>query len=128
MTWRPPHPRRLPTGQEIRDNQYRIWEINTQVDELTTKIDGLVQLRLTLQQEADNRKSFITSFRRLPAEILCAIAWQSWHHAEVSPTILNQVNATMREAVNGFKALWTEIRITTRPLKFRFGVCNHSHY
>jgi hypothetical protein len=124
MQWTAPHPRRHPYPAEIQEGKRKIEELNPQIANLTNQIEELNKLRLLLEQERQNCQSFIAPFNRMPTEILCEIACHAVDQ-ETSPLLLNQICAPMRDAVNGFKALWNHIYIRGRwsspePNKVRF--------
>jgi hypothetical protein len=110
MQWTAPHPRRRPYPGEIEDGKHKIAELDPQIANLTNQIEELTKLRHSLEQERRNCQSFIAPFNRMPTEILCEIAWHAVGQ-ETSPSLLNQICAPMRDAVNGFKAFWNHIYI-----------------
>lgn len=97
MPWTEPHPQRLPSSAEYL-------EAKRAIGELESKIAQLKQELRVLEWERDRRVSFIAPFHRLPIDILCEIASQ-YVQMRGSPAILGQVCHSLREAVNGHKAL-----------------------
>jgi hypothetical protein len=111
MAWREPHPRRIATPDEVQENKRQIQALDDQINAMIRATDGSAQELLQLQQERANRLSFIAPYRRLPTEILSEIAWHCVHKG-IKPSDLNQIDAAMRYAVNGFRALWSRIFVT----------------
>jgi len=92
----------------LRCVKSKIQTINGSINEMISMAEDLTQKLLQLQQERANRLSFIATYRRLPIEILCEIAWHCLQIG-MQPSVLNRVDTAMRYAVNGFKALWARI-------------------
>jgi uncharacterized small protein (DUF1192 family) len=111
MEWTPPHPRRLPTASEIQENQGKIYELDARIADLKEELEKL-------ERDRDVRSSFISSFRRLPAEILCEIIVLAVQKG-ASPIKLSKVCASMRAAVIGMKRLWTTIFLSTQRPYYR---------
>jgi hypothetical protein len=107
MEWTPPHPRRLPTTWEIHENRGKIRELDAKIADLKEQLEKL-------QRDRDVCASFISSFRRLPAEILCEIVLQAINKGQ-SPIRLSEVSASMRDAIIGMKQLWTTIYLYAWP-------------
>jgi hypothetical protein len=121
MEWTAPHPPRRPYPAEIEEGRHKIEELDQQIAYLTNQTKEPTRLRLHLEQERRNCESFIAPFRRMPTEILCEIAWHAvWQGT--SRLVLNQICALMRDAVNGFKALWNYIYITKDTSCFGYRV------
>ena len=110
----------------LRCVKSKIQTINDSIDEMVSMTEKLTQKRLQLRQEQTNRLSFIATYRRLPAEILCEIAWHCLQIG-MQPSVLNRVDMAMRHAVNGFKALWATIYIG-RYISTTETVRGSSHY
>jgi hypothetical protein len=103
MEWTLPHPRRLPTAWEIHENRAKIGELDAEIADLKEQLEKL-------QRDRDIRASFLSSFRRLPAEILCEIVLHAINKGQ-SPIKLSKVCASMRDAVIGMKRLWSTISL-----------------
>jgi hypothetical protein len=101
MVWTPPHPRRLPTAWEIDENRAKIRELDAKIADLKEQIEKL-------QGDRSICVSFLSPFRRLPAEILCEIVLHAVGERQ-SPVRLSGVCASMRDAVIGMKQLWNTI-------------------
>lgn len=101
MPWTKPHPRRLPTSNEYKENERIIKELESKINQLKQEIEDL-------EWERDKRRSFVAPFRRLPCDILCEIA-SHFVQERGSPQTLNQTCFSLREAVNGHKRLWSKI-------------------
>jgi hypothetical protein len=89
--------------------------------------EGSPQILLEIRQERANQLSFIAPFRRLPIEIFCEVAWQCAKQG-TRPSVLNQVNADIRYAVNGFKALWANLYVSILDTETTEKVCDYSEY
>jgi hypothetical protein len=111
MEWREPHPRRIATPAEVRENTRQIQALDDKINAMTERDERSTLKLLKLKQERANRLSFIAAYRRLPTEILGEIAWQCVQEG-MKPSKLNQIDAAMRYAVNGFKAFWSCILVT----------------
>jgi hypothetical protein len=118
MEWTPPHPRRPPTAWEIHENRGKIRELDVKIADLQEQLEKL-------QRDRNVRASFLSSFRRLPAEILCEIVLHAVNNG-LSPVRLSKVCASMREAVIGMKRLWTTIFLSPRRPYFRTMVSQSS--
>jgi hypothetical protein len=126
MEWREPHPRRIATPAEVRENKRQIQALDDQIKEITGTNERPTQEILQLQQERANRLSFIAPYRRLPTEVLAEIARYCVREG-MKPSKLNQVDTAMRYAVNGFKAFWSSIFLTKGDPIWET-VRNTSHY
>lgn len=113
MTWKEPHPKRLPLPEEIKENKTRVEELISQVAIINRNIDKLFKRRSQLQREISERRSFLAAFRRLPPEILSEIALRCVEGGG-SPSQLNQICTSMRDAVNGTKSLWAKMYLACR--------------
>jgi hypothetical protein len=111
MAWCEPHPRRNATPDEVQETKRQIQALDDQIKAMIRKIHGYAQELVQLRQERANRLSFIAPYRRLPPEILGEIAWHCVEQ-RMKPYNLNQIDAAMRYAVNGFRALWSSILVT----------------
>jgi hypothetical protein len=111
MEWTAPHPRRRPDPADIKEGRHKIEELDQQIVQVADQIERLTQIRLALERERLNCQSFIAPLHRMPTEILCEIALHAVHQG-TSQLLLNQICSLMRDAVNGFKALWNHIHIT----------------
>jgi hypothetical protein len=118
MEWAPLHPRRLPTAWEIQENRGKIRELDTNIADLKEQLEKL-------QADRNVRASFISSFRRLPAEILCEIIVNALNMGQ-SLARLSEVCASMRSAIIGMKQLWTNITLSTRRPFFGRGTVSQS--
>ncbi|PVF94372.1 hypothetical protein CPB86DRAFT_818066 [Serendipita vermifera] len=101
MNWDEPHPRRLPTPEEII-------RIKDEVALLNSEIASLYTYLHELERDRDNKASFIAPIRRLPPEILGEIA-MACLQVGVPPFTLGQVSSSMRNTVNSMKKLWSSI-------------------
>ncbi|PVF94371.1 hypothetical protein CPB86DRAFT_818065 [Serendipita vermifera] len=107
MQWIDPHPRWVPTPDEILQVKDEIRSIDSEIASLRIYI---AQLR----KDRANKLAFIASFRRLPLELLGEIAMLCLKMGE-SPSKLNSISSSMRAAVNGMKALWTRMHYHVAP-------------
>ena len=94
----------------LRCIKSKIQTINGSIGEMVSMAEESTQNLLQLRQDRANRLSFIATYRRLPTEILCEIAWHCLQIG-MQPSVLNRVDTAMRYAVNGFKAIWASIYI-----------------
>ncbi|CAG8730828.1 15214_t:CDS:1, partial [Acaulospora colombiana] len=101
MNWVEPHPKRLPTPNEIL-------RIKDEVALLDFEIASLYTYLRELERDRDNKASFVAPIRRIPPEILGDIA-MACLQVGIPPYILSQVSSLMRDAVNGMKKLWSSI-------------------
>lgn len=106
MDWNQSHPRRIPSSEEMKDNKRIIAELDRKITSLQAELTALLR-------ERERRASFLAPFRRLPTEILCEIVQYS-RDAGVSLFVLNQINSTLREAVNGMSFLWNWLHLSPR--------------
>jgi hypothetical protein len=112
MSWCEPHPRRNATAAEVEQNSRKIRALDQNIEAQEDNHDA-IHKRIELPEEQANRQSFIAPFYRLPTEILCEIALHCVNGG-MKPTDLNQINAAMRSAVNGYKALWASIYFASK--------------
>lgn len=123
MTWKEPHPHRLPSFDEVVDYLVKIRRVELKIKDLTLQIQELEKARMELQHELDNRKSFIAPARRLPPEIWGEIAAYCMEMDEgPKPWKLNQVCRSIRLSVNGMKSLWTTIWVKSRNSESKLDV------
>jgi hypothetical protein len=69
MTWKEPHPRRLPLPEEYIGNKGLIKELNVKIKKLRDELQVLKTERIV-------RVLFIAPFRRLPEELVSEIELQ----------------------------------------------------
>jgi hypothetical protein len=117
-TWKEPHPRRLPSTEEIQETRVVVEQLEDELSSLSREIELLQHKVSQLQKERAQRISFIAPFRRLPPEILAKIA-QICIDAGDSPNTLNRVSSSMRLAVNGMKSLWGTIHLVPYRVEHR---------
>jgi hypothetical protein len=98
-----PHPRRLPTDDEVNHCLSVVKGLDAEISRLQKQLDALKARRL-------NHLSFISPIRRLPPELISEICL-ACVKAGVSPMTLNQVCGRFREIVNGTGELWIRIRL-----------------
>lgn len=110
--WREPHPRRAPTLDEIREYKQEVLDLNKRLESMVGDTDNSARLRLELERERANLQSFIAPFNRLPTEILSEIA-RYGVRLRISRFTLSQISSSMRDAVIGFKTLWSTIVVTS---------------
>jgi hypothetical protein len=68
-----PHPRELPTGDDIRHSKTIIEQLDKKIEDIEQTI-GRLQVQLQeVQQKRTNYASYISPLRRLPTEILSEI-------------------------------------------------------
>jgi hypothetical protein len=91
---------------EIHENRDKIRELDAEIANLKEQLEKL-------RRDRNVRASFISSFRRLPAEILCEIVLHAINKGQ-SPIRLSEVSASMRDAIIGMKQLWTTIYLCAR--------------
>lgn len=117
MIWEEPHPRHLPSVEEQALVTAEIHSLAGQISELTEQIRQLSQARDKLQQDLRNRQAFLAPFRRLPQDVLYIIIG---YYAEGDPANsnlarkLSTVCTSMRDAVNGMKSLWNNIKLESK--------------
>lgn len=107
-----PHPKRLPTHAETRLAQSAIEELDKGIGRLRAKVKELQKKIRGLQHKKANHVSFISPFRRIPAEVLAEIALMCLHTGD-SLTKLTQINSNFRDAVIGTASIWRHVRITS---------------
>lgn len=130
MDWTRAHPKRLPTAAEYTANATRMADIDNKIETVNAQIRELEKERLNLQLERANRVAFVAPFRRLPPEIICNITVKYLELGESLYTLTN-VCSSMRDAINGFKSLWSTISIVEPGQNFvdrSFGKVSCSHF
>lgn len=110
QAWVGPHPRRIPTAEEVRGILREVEELDGELKTLRGQILFLERRVSDLQDKRAKRVSFISPYRRLPQELLIKIA-TIYIDEGGSPHTLNRVSSSMREAVNSIKSLWGTIHI-----------------
>jgi septal ring factor EnvC (AmiA/AmiB activator) len=111
--WKEPHPRRLPSLEEISSTRTSIVELDNELNDLRVQIEQLESRVAVLQNERENQVSFIAPFRRLPQELLANIAKICIRTGD-SPSNLNQVCHSFRMAVNSINHAWSTIHLVPR--------------
>jgi hypothetical protein len=98
-----PHPRRLPTDDEVNHCLSVVKGLDAEISQLQKQLDALKERRL-------NHLSFISPIRCLPPELISEICL-ACVKVGVSPMTLNQVCGRFREIVNSMGELWSRIRL-----------------
>lgn len=107
-----PHPTRLPSPKEIEEGRAIIRDADLRIAELSRQIEPLKRLRSHFQTIRANQMSFLSTFRRLPPEILEEIALHYINAQEVYGVgILDQVCSSLRAVVWRMKWIWKTIHI-----------------
>ncbi|PVF94871.1 hypothetical protein CPB86DRAFT_626001 [Serendipita vermifera] len=107
-----PHPKRLPTSAEVSQCKAAIEDLDQAMRRVLEQIYDLkVQLR-SIARKRGNYLSFITSFRRLPVEILSNIALLCLNNG-TSITILTSINSHFRDTIIGMPSLWRAVYLTS---------------
>jgi hypothetical protein len=103
-----PHPRSCPAQAEILSHKVVIKTLEQDIIFLQNEISKLQTRLRHIQQQKDNRASYISPFRRLPSEILSEIVYVCLYDG-IKLTALTQTCGTVRDIVVGMPALWSEI-------------------
>jgi hypothetical protein len=107
-----PHPRQLPSGDDIRRSKSIIEQLDRNIEDLEQDIRRL-QIRLQeVQQKRTNHASYISSLRRLPVEILTEIINMCLQN-DVEITVVAGICSRLREVVLGMAGIWSDISIRT---------------
>jgi hypothetical protein len=105
-----PHPRELPTGNDIRHSKKIIEQLDRKIEDLEQTI-GRLQVQLQeVQRKRTNYASYISPLRRLPTEILSEIITI---YVEDGEDILDVAGicSRLREVVLGMTAIWSDIKL-----------------
>jgi hypothetical protein len=113
-----PHPRSCPAKAEITLHKYVIKSLEQDIIVLENEISKLQTRLRHIQQQKDNRASYISPFRRLPSEILSEIVYVCLYYG-IKLTTLTQTCGTLRDIVVGMPPLWSEILLLSAHHKPR---------
>jgi hypothetical protein len=105
-----PHPRRLPTDDEVKHCTVVVEGLDAEISRLQKQLDALKERRL-------NHLSFISPIRCLPPKLISEICLACVKMG-VSPMTLNQVCGRFREIVNSTSELWSRIHLVDRVINY----------
>jgi hypothetical protein len=112
MAWIEPHPTHLPSPKEIAEGRAIIRDADLRIAALSDQIEPLERLKSHFQINRDNQTSFLSTFRRLPPEILEEIAL---HYIDAQNPrgvgVLDQVCSSLRAVIWRMKWMWKTINI-----------------
>jgi hypothetical protein len=106
-----PHPRRLPTDEELKHCFSVVGDMDRQIAQIKERIEDLQMQLETLTATRMNHLSFISPIKRLPPELISEIC-ETCVKAGISPLVLGQVCGRFREIVNRTGELWSRIHVT----------------
>jgi hypothetical protein len=106
-----PHPRRLPTDEELKHCVSVIGNIDGQIIQIKERIKDLQMQMEALKDNRMNHVSFISPIRCLPPKLLREIC-ETCVEMGVNPLTLNQICGRFREIVNDTDEIWSRIRVT----------------
>jgi hypothetical protein len=105
-----PHPRELPTGDDIRHSKTIIEQLDKKIEDIEQTI-GRLQVQLQeVQQKRTNYASYISPLRRLPTEILSEIVTICLDDGRDILTVAG-ICGRLREVALGMTAIWSEITL-----------------
>jgi hypothetical protein len=105
-----PHPRPLPSGDDIRRSKSIIEQLDRNIEDLEQDIRQLQTRLQEVQQKRTNYASYISSLRRLPVEILTEIISMCLQN-DVEITVVAGICSRLREVVLGMTGIWSDISI-----------------
>jgi hypothetical protein len=109
-----PHPRELPTGDDVRHSKAIIEQLDRSIEDLEQSIICLQRQLQEVRQKRANYVSYISPLRRLPTEILSEIIGMRIDDGEDTLTIAG-ICSRLREVALGMTAIWSNI--TLRPTR-----------
>jgi hypothetical protein len=112
-----PHPRELPTGDDVRHSKVIIKQLDQNIEDLEQNIGRLQEQIREIQRKKANYISYISPLTRLPIGVLSEII-SICLESGVDVTIMSAICGRLREAVLGMAGLWTHILL--RPLDHTF--------
>jgi hypothetical protein len=122
-----PHPRRLPTDDEVKHCKVFVEGLDVETDKIKMDISRLQKQLDALEEKRINYLSFISPIRCLPPELISDICL-ACVKAGMSPMTLNQVCGRFREIVNNTSELWSHICLTDHAwIGSRFSGVNIYH-
>jgi hypothetical protein len=120
MAWIEPHPMHLPSPQDIAEGRAIIRDADLRIAALSDQIEPLERLKSHFQTIRDNQTSFLSTFRRLPPEILKEIAL---HYLNAQTPrgfgVLDQVCSSFRAVIWRMKWMCKTINIV-QPRMFHW--------
>ncbi|PVF91259.1 hypothetical protein CPB86DRAFT_830673 [Serendipita vermifera] len=122
-----PHPRRLPTDDEIKHCLSVIEDLNEGIALLREEISNIQIQLASLEESRVNHLSFISPIRCLPPELIgeiCKICVETG----TSPLVLNQVCGRFRDVVNDTSELWSRIHLTDNRMETHQRVEKHKSW
>lgn len=112
-----PHPRRCPTVAEVTFSKNLVYNLDQEIDEILKEVNvlqnqlQLLQDRLQpLEKRRDNHASYISSFRRLPVEIIEIIV-HICLKGGVELVVMTQICGSIRDIVNGMSDIWSSVSL-----------------
>jgi hypothetical protein len=105
-----PHPRQLPTGDEIRHSKSIIEDLDRNIEDLEQDIRRLQTRLHEVQRKRANYASYISPLRRLPTEILGEIVSFCIHNS-VDITVVASICGRLREVALGMSRIWSNISL-----------------
>jgi hypothetical protein len=119
-----PHPRRLPTEEEVEHCLSVVQDLDEGILQIRESIEDLqIQLK-ALEDTRRNHLSFVTPIRCLPPELISEIC-KTCVEMGVSPLVLNQVCGRFRDIINDTSEFWSRIHVTDgKEVPYRLGYKN----
>jgi hypothetical protein len=111
-----PHPRGLPTEEDIRQSKLIIKQLDQSIEELIQKIRQLHTQIQEVQQTRASYVSYLSPLRRLPEEVLREIITMCINNG-ADVTVMAGICSRLREVVLGMASLWSKLSL--RPFDDR---------
>jgi hypothetical protein len=105
-----PHPRQLPSGDDIRRSKSIIEQLDRTIEDLEQDIRQLQTRLQEVQQKRTNYASYISTLRRLPTEVLSEIILKCLQN-EVDITVMAGISSRLREVALGMAGIWSNISL-----------------
>jgi hypothetical protein len=112
-----PHPRRCPTIAEVTFSKNLLYNLDQEINQIMKEVNTLQnQLQLLqaqlqpLQKRRHNHASYISSFRRLPVELIEIIVHICLKEG-VELVVMTQICGSIRDIVNGMSDIWSSISL-----------------
>ncbi|PVF92329.1 hypothetical protein CPB86DRAFT_195751 [Serendipita vermifera] len=105
-----PHPRELPTEDEIRHCKSVIALLDQNIQNLEDNIRKYQAQLEEIRRKKANYVSYISPLRRLPTDILSEIV-DTCLHSGVEITTITGIFGRMREAALGMTRIWSNISL-----------------
>jgi hypothetical protein len=105
-----PHPRQLPSGDDIRRSKSIIEQLDRNIEDLEQDIRQLQTRLQEVQHKRTNYASYISPLRRLPAEILSDIILKCLQN-DMDITVMASISSRLREVALGMAGIWSNISL-----------------